>query len=146
MYMQKNIFFIVAMLLVLGLGTYYFSSNKNSYKPSNSPTPATQTETIPAQVAPTSNTQEVTVARNSAIVIKNFSFNQSSVTVKVGTKVTWTNNDSVPHTITSDSGALLNSPVLSPGQSFSFTFVNSGTVNYHCKIHPSMRGSIIVEK
>lgn len=145
MRMQKNII-IVAVLLVVGLGAYYFSSNKNSYKPPASPTPAVQTETVQAPVAPASNATEAPAAEKSTIIIKNFSFSPSSTTVKAGSKITWINNDGVPHTITSDSGTLLNSPTLSPGQSFDFTFTNSGSLNYHCKIHPSMRGSVIIEK
>jgi plastocyanin len=59
--------------------------------------------------------------------------------------VTWTNNDSVAHTVTSDSNGLLNSPTLSPGDSYSFTFPNSGSTNYHCNIHTMMRGTVIVQ-
>jgi plastocyanin len=72
----------------------------------------------------------------------NFSFNPNSLTVTVGTKVTWTNHDSVTHTVTANQGAF-NSPVL-PGSSFSFTFTKAGTYAYHCMIHPYMMATIVV--
>jgi plastocyanin len=65
--------------------------------------------------------------------------------VKTGTTVTWMNNDTVAHTVTSDSGGLLNSPEIAPGQSFSFTFTYPVTVPYHCAIHTMMKGTIVVE-
>jgi plastocyanin len=64
--------------------------------------------------------------------------------VKTGTKVTWTNMDSVTHTVTADQGAF-NSPV-PPGNSFSFTFTKAGTYTYHCMIHPSMTATIVVQQ
>jgi plastocyanin len=78
-----------------------------------------------------------------SVSIMNFSFSPNSLTVKVGTKVTWTNHDSVTHTVTANQGTL-NSPV-PPGSSFSFTFTKAGTYAYHCSIHPSMTATIIVQ-
>jgi plastocyanin len=64
--------------------------------------------------------------------------------VKAGTKVTWTNKDSVTHTVTADKGAF-NSGPLSPGNNFSFTFTRAGTYSYHCSIHTSMMATIVVQ-
>ncbi len=64
----------------------------------------------------------------------NFSFSPNSLTVKVGTKVTWTNHDSVTHTVTSNQGTFNSS--VPPGSNFSFTFTKAGTYAYHCNIHP----------
>ena len=83
--------------------------------------------------------------QTAAVNIKTFSFNPSTLTVKVGTIVTWTNEDSTKHTITSDSGNELNSPQLSQGETYSHTFNQAGTYNYHCSIHYSMTGKVIVE-
>jgi len=74
--------------------------------------------------------------------IQNFAFDPASLTVKKGATVTWTNNDSAPHRIKSDT---FNSPQLNSGQSFSFTFTTAGSFDYSCSIHPSMTGKIIVE-
>jgi plastocyanin len=81
------------------------------------------------------------------ISIKNFAFDPSTITVKTGTKVTWTNNDGAPHALASDAGspAAFSSDSLSTGASYSFTFTQPGTYTYHCSIHPSMKGTVIVQ-
>jgi len=77
------------------------------------------------------------------VEISGFAFNPSSLTVAKGTTVTWTNNNNVAHTIVSDSGAFSSSE-LAKGGSFSFTFDSPGEYPYHCSIHPSMKGKVIV--
>lgn len=79
------------------------------------------------------------------IEINDFAFNPSAITLKRGTTVTWTNKDSSPHTITSDSGDELNSDTLSEGQSYSHTFNQAGIFDYHCSIHPRMKSAIVIE-
>jgi len=76
-----------------------------------------------------------------SVSIKNFAFSPNAVTVNRGTTVTWVNEDSVAHTV---SGESFESDSLSQGQSFSFTFNDSGTFSYSCSIHPSMKGTIAV--
>ncbi len=80
---------------------------------------------------------------NSSVVIQNFSFQPSDLTVPVGATVTWTNQDSIPHTVTSDNG-IFDSNDITPDSHFSHTFNQSGSYTYHCKIHPSMHGQIQV--
>jgi amicyanin len=80
-----------------------------------------------------------------AVEIKNLAFNPSAITIKTGGKVTWTNADSMGHDIVSDSGESFKSEILSTGQSFSHTFSTAGTYQYHCGIHPSMIGKVVVE-
>ncbi|MDD5528210.1 MAG: cupredoxin family copper-binding protein [Patescibacteria group bacterium] len=74
--------------------------------------------------------------------IQNFSFNPAEATIAVGDTVVWTNSDSVPHQIAS---ASFNSAPLSQGDTFSQKFTAAGTYAYHCAIHPSMTGKIIVK-
>ncbi|MEX2016958.1 MAG: cupredoxin family copper-binding protein [Candidatus Pacearchaeota archaeon] len=76
--------------------------------------------------------------------ISGFAFVPATMQINVGDTVIWTNQDSTSHTVTSDSGNELNSPYLSQGQIYSHTFTSSGTFDYHCKPHPSMKGKIIV--
>lgn len=76
------------------------------------------------------------------IVIKNYTFTPSTLTVKAGDTVTWTNNDSVAHSIKS---ATFNSSTLNTGDTFKFTFNTPGTYNYNCGIHPTMTGIVIVQ-
>jgi plastocyanin len=78
------------------------------------------------------------------ITIQNFAFSPATLTVPVGTTVTWTNKDSAGHTVTSDTGAWSDSGTLDTGKSFSFTFKKAGKFTYHCAIHPSMTATIIV--
>ena len=77
--------------------------------------------------------------------IKDFSFSKRTITVHVGDAITWTNKDSAPHTVTSNSGNELDSGQLSQGQSYSHTFTQAGTYAYHCAVHPSMTATVVVE-
>jgi Copper binding proteins, plastocyanin/azurin family len=74
----------------------------------------------------------------------NFAFVPASLKIAVGTTVTWTNQDSTAHTVTSDTGAWPDSGQLATGKSFSFTFNKAGTFAYHCAIHRSMTATIVV--
>jgi len=78
------------------------------------------------------------------IVIESFSFVPESLNVSVGGSVTWLNSDGAVHTIVADDGSF-SSGVLNDGDSYSFTFNSPGTVSYHCSVHPSMRGVIVVD-
>jgi plastocyanin len=78
-----------------------------------------------------------------AIVIQNYMFSPNPLHVGVGTKVTTTNHDSVPHTWTADNGAW-DSGQLEGGKSYTFTFTKAGTYSYHCNIHSFMTGSVVV--
>ena len=76
--------------------------------------------------------------------IKGFAFAPQTIEAKVGQKITWTNDDAAPHTVTAKSGADLDSGTLAQGASFSFTPTEAGTIEYLCAIHPSMVGTIKV--
>jgi plastocyanin len=67
------------------------------------------------------------------------------VTIASGTTVTWTNNDSVAHTSTSDTSGVFDSGSIAAGGKFSFTFQNKGTLTYHCTFHAGMVGTIVVQ-
>lgn len=97
--------------------------------------PGSSGQNAPAVLTPAESTSQ-------AVGIRNFAFDPATLTVKKGTTVTWTNQDSVPHQIKSGS---FNSAALGNGQSFSFTFDETGTFDYSCAIHPSMLGRIIVQ-
>lgn len=88
------------------------------------------------------NFSEATIHNVSII---DFAFVPQMDTVAQGDTVRWTNNGSASHTTTSD-GAVWNSGTLSPGQSFSFQFNSTGTFPYHCAIHTSMHGTIVVHR
>jgi plastocyanin len=79
-----------------------------------------------------------------AVKIDNFSFGPATVTVPVGTTVTWTNRDDIPHTAVSTDG-VFKSKVMDTDDKFSFVFSKPGTYPYFCTIHPKMTGQIIVQ-
>ena len=93
--------------------------------------------------SPSSSPQTSTASQNS-IAMKGLAFNPSALTISKGANVTWTNDDSTTHTVTSDTGAF-ESGNLSPGNSFTRQFNDTGTFPYHCTIHPSMKGTITVQ-
>jgi plastocyanin len=82
-------------------------------------------------------------AGSGAVRIADFAFAPDSSDVKVGDSVKWTNGDGTTHTVTADDGAF-DSGNLAGGKSFSFTFDQAGTFAYHCKIHQSMTGTVVV--
>jgi plastocyanin len=76
--------------------------------------------------------------------IDNFNFMPKSLSVPVGTTVTWTNHDDVPHTVTSRDKKFT-SQALDTDEHFTFTFAEPGTYAYFCAIHPIMTAEIVVK-
>jgi plastocyanin len=83
-------------------------------------------------------------ADHAQILIKDFMFTPTTVTIKAGTTVTWTNKDDEPHTVASDT-ALFRSSALDTGETFTFKFDHPGTYHFTCSIHKYMVGTIVVE-
>ena len=81
--------------------------------------------------------------KTASVSLVNKAFSPVSVTVAIGGTVTWKNNDSMPHDVTSTSGAF-RSPTLNPGQSFTFTFTKAGSYGYFCTFHGGMSGTVVV--
>ena len=99
------------------------------------------TVTVIKAAATTSNT--TTSATGSTIIIANMSYTPASLTVKRGTTVTWMNQDTTTHNVIGDNGGPSSGTLVS-GQNYSYTFNQTGTFLYHCSIHPSMKGTVIV--
>ncbi|MGE5297778.1 MAG: cupredoxin family copper-binding protein [Acidobacteriaceae bacterium] len=100
-------------------------------------------QTSPATSTSTTSSSATATATTASVVISNFSFSPAHLSVKKGTRVTWLNNDSAPHTVTGGNGGP-SSPTLATGQSYSYTFNQAGTFDYYCSIHPYMTGSVTV--
>lgn len=80
------------------------------------------------------------------IAIDNFAFGPNSMTVPVGTTVTWINQDDEPHTVVNAGNPrLFKSGALDTGNKFSVTFDQPGTYRYFCSLHPHMTGVIVVQ-
>ncbi len=84
------------------------------------------------------------VAGVASVRIANLAFDPEAITIPAGSAVTWTNDDATPHTVTAVDGQF-DSGIFDTGASFSWTFPEPGTFAYHCQIHPSMQGSVMVE-
>jgi plastocyanin len=110
---------VIVVVLIIGAGIYFLS--------------------------PKSNPVVTNPPAGKNIEISNFAFSPSTLNVHVGDTVTWTNMDSVSHTITSDSGSELSSSPFGNGNTFSHTFATAGTFHYHCSIHTMMKGEVIVQ-
>lgn len=77
------------------------------------------------------------------VKIDNFSFAPREITIPVGTTVTWTNRDDIPHTVVSTDG-VFKSKVRDTDEKFSYTFTKAGTFPYFCSVHPKMTGKVVV--
>jgi len=124
-------FFMAASLAIGACGT------------SSTPTPAAPA-TAPASAPVSAAASSAGGAGGaSAVTIQNFAFNPPALTVKVGTEVTWTNQDSTAHTVTFDTGGAT-SDNLAQSATYKQTFSTAGTFAYHCKIHSTMTGTVTV--
>ena len=109
----------------------------------------------PVSATTTPNANSTTAPQTAVVSMPNgvgssqgLNFNPGNVTIAKGGKVTWNNNDTLPHTVTSTSvpsGAeSFNSGNMPAGSSFSWTFTVDGTYRYYCSYHPWMTGMVTV--
>jgi len=131
--MRKNIIIIAVVLIVVAGGVIVYV-NRNSVFGSSSST-----------MSPMPTSSSTTPQSTNSVSIQNFAFSPSAITVKKGTTVTWTNQDSATHTVTETDGQDgPKSGDLSTGKSYSFTFNTTGTFKYECSIHTDMTGAVTV--
>jgi plastocyanin len=123
---MKKIALAAAATLALGLAAC--GDDDSSDSGSSSSTPATPSGGVAA----------------TAVEIKGFAFNPADTTVKVGQKVTWTNEDSAEHNVIADDGTF-KSEDLEQGDTFEYTADKAGTFSYVCTSHPQMKATLTVE-
>ncbi len=87
--------------------------------------------------------EDMPAADADQVVVDNFSFMPATASVPVGTTVTWTNHDDIPHNVVSPEQKF-KSPVLDTDEVYSHTFEAAGTYKYYCSIHPRMTGQVVV--
>ena len=86
------------------------------------------------------------LASDAQATIDNFTFSPPVLTISVGTKVTWTNRDDIPHTVTdADHPKEIKSSPLDTGDAYSRMFTAPGTYHYFCSLHPHMQGTVVVK-
>ena len=91
-----------------------------------------------------SQENSVSIAPRAADPNNGLSFDPPQISVPTGTIVSWTNEDSIQHTVTSDEEGLFDAGPISPGNTFENAFDTSGEYGYHCAIHPFMTGRVMV--
>ncbi len=151
---------LIAVVLVVG-GILLFSNSSPSTKSTGSSGLYGQNSGV--SMGPSANTTitppatTTTTPKTYSISISGMAFSPSSLTIHVGDTITWTNIDSVAHTVTSNSGSELSSGTLAApssggyyssttsGGSYTHTFTTAGTYAYHCSIHTSMMGTVVVQ-
>lgn len=131
----KTVIWIAAVIVVIVIGGIYVFLKNNQPAPSATPPLKSAASVTNPNASPDSST---------AVMIQNFAFSPATLEIKKGKTVTWTNEDSSDHQVASDTNVFSGSP-LSKGQTYSFTFNETGSFPYHCVIHPSMKGTIIVK-
>jgi plastocyanin len=132
--MTKPVFYIIG-LLILSFGLAVILASIHS-----------QQSSVHAQ-----SVASVSIVKGSSSPSIAKPYDPSPVTIKPGTSVTWTNNDSTLHTVSSGLpeqgavGTLFDSSLIAPGKTFTHAFDKAGSFDYSCTLHPFMRGQIVVK-
>jgi plastocyanin len=157
---------LAVLLLLLALALAGCSGKGTQAPPTSSSPPAPASAsmsmsasmgTSPPASSSSSSSGPTVLSGEVARDVADNSFPDGTFTVKVGTKVTWTDKGSNPHSVSADQGAFDSSPNCSPstafvpgncmksGDAFSFTFSSAGTFAYHCRVHTTlMKGTVTV--
>ncbi len=151
--MNKVVIAIVAVIVVAG-GAFVLTKkdDKSTQSPNSSQPTTTNSGTNPLDPnnytagADIGNTLDATDKSSVNVVIDDFIFQTTYLKIKKGTKVTWTNQGQIGHTVTSDDGSPqkgLDSQLLNNGDSYSFTFTQAGTYEYFCTPHPTQMKAVV---
>jgi plastocyanin len=138
---QMMTLYMTAVALVLGIaiGVTSWVRSRDGSAPAASATTAAPATTVTPGAAGVA-------AHESRVRIEEFAFVPRELTIPAGTRVTWVNQDDVPHTATSsDAPPAFDSRTLDTDGVYSFTFTKSGTYRYYCKVHPRMTATVIVK-
>jgi len=145
---------VVAFLIIGAIGTLGYYQFEVAGKQTST---TSSTSTAPAITCPSAQCANVTITAGAGSPPPGYSggkttygFSPDTVTVVIGKNNTvfWTNGDSAPHTVTSDTAGIFDSgttgPLTTQGGTFQFTFTTPGTYTYHCSFHNWMQGTVIV--
>lgn len=132
--MGRLIAVLLFIALVAGGVIYYVSAAKKD----TTPMPVRTSKTSPSQNPST------TTESGNTVSMSNYAFFPDTITIKAGESVTWADQDNPSHSATADDKSF-DTGVLNQGDSKSITFSKPGTYTYHCSLHPSMKGTVIVE-
>lgn len=142
-----------ALMAVAALAFAGCGSDDNSTSSAAPPAAVASTPTTPPKSATPSNTASTPASSDDSgatgeveIKMQNIQFSPNNVTVKVGQKVKWVNEDSVDHNVTATDGENFKSDNFGKGKSYEYTVDKPGTIKYTCTIHPGMDGTLTVTK
>jgi amicyanin len=134
---------IAAVVIVLGVSgiIVYMMSQDNQSAGNNSSAGSSEKADQNGESVDASNAE-----MTDTVSIKSFEFGPKAIEVKVGTTVTWTNEDGVQHNVVTEDGAPeeIKGKLLNKGETFTYTFKKAGTYNYFCAPHPYMKGTVVV--
>lgn len=142
---QKNLYGgILIIVVLLGAAIIAVTAKGTKDSTNNMTSPSPQMKMTPQPT--TKSTAPSDATATDKVTIENFAFGPKAIKVKVGTTVTWTNQDAVGHTVTADTKAAdaPSSPIFNKGETYSFTFKKAGTYDYHCEPHPYMKATVVV--
>lgn len=129
---------LAPVLLVLVLALSACGGGDSSDSASTAATTESEAGSTPAPSGEASRSEKVKIVE--------FAYGPDPVTVQVGGKVIWLNEDTAPHTATADDGSF-DTGTLERGKLKSETFKRAGTFTYFCEIHPTMHGTVeVVDK
>jgi plastocyanin len=131
--------FSVTIIGILLISWLIFAASCGTSTQTTNQTPGTG-----AQTKPPPGSEAGPDYKPAAVTIESFAFSPKTITVAIGTTITWTNQDTTAHTVTSRNG-VFDSGKMSQGDTFSYTFNEKGDFEYYCTFHPDMTGSVIVQ-
>ncbi len=141
---------VVIIIIVLIAGYFVFFNNSNFEQNPESNTDNNE-DGLPSGVIENNpngnandNTADSTSPRTVEVLIQNYDYTPKTIEINVGDTVIWTNKDNIGHTVTSDSGKGLDSLLFTKDGTYEHTFTMVETYDYHCKPHPYMKGTVIV--
>lgn len=128
-------FSLLAMLLVLAI-PFALLAGCAETTPDVGPAPTTE------PVAPGEDPRTQPGIEGMTVEMRDLAFTPRNIEIRAGDTVTWFNADAVPHTVTGDGG--LDSGTLQQGDTYEFTFNETGQFTYNCSVHPAMSGLVVV--
>jgi plastocyanin len=137
---------LLAVLVTVGLVGVACggSSSSNTPTPQKTAQPAATKASGTTAAAGSPTAAGTAAAQGTSVTIKDFQFTPSTVTIKVGGTVTWTNDGPSTHDVTADDNSF-KSGSLAQGKTYTRTFDTAGTFSYHCGIHPNMKAQVVVQ-
>jgi plastocyanin len=139
---------IVAIIAVGGLLAVVMMNKDDTKTNNTSSSTTTDTEGTDSNGTANEGSEDTSAlggpVETNAVNIKDNDFEHAEIKVKKGTEVTWTNNGSLPHTVTGKDGVGPHSQSLKNGDTYTYTFNAVGTFEYYCEFHTGMTAKVTV--